>query len=114
MSLKNFDVVPVPVDNTSPLSVLVTGASRGIGLELVRQYAAANRGNKVFATARSPSSATGIKDLQAKYSNIHLVDMGRDEREVGEGLRGCCRQADRSSGSPVQQRWAERWPSNGC
>jgi len=41
-------------------TVLVTGSNKGIGLELVRQYAA--RGARVIATARNPAEA---KDLQA-------------------------------------------------
>ena len=44
-------------------TVLVTGANRGIGLELTRQYAA--RGWKVIATARKPAEATELKALAA-------------------------------------------------
>lgn len=39
-------------------SVLITGANRGIGLELARQYAAS--GAKVIATARNPEAATDL------------------------------------------------------
>ena len=45
-------------------TVLVTGANRGIGLELTRQYAA--RGWKVIATARKPAEATELKALAAE------------------------------------------------
>lgn len=45
-------------------TVLVTGANRGIGLELTRQYAA--RGWKVIATARKPTEATELSALAAK------------------------------------------------
>lgn len=41
-------------------TVAITGAARGIGLELCRQYAA--QGDRVFALARDPSKA---RDLQA-------------------------------------------------
>ena len=44
-------------------TVLVTGANRGIGLELTRQYAA--RGWKVIATARKPAEAAELKALAA-------------------------------------------------
>ena len=45
-------------------TVLVTGANRGIGLELTRQYAA--RGWKVIATARKPTEATELAALAKK------------------------------------------------
>lgn len=42
-------------------TVLITGAGRGLGLEMVRQYAA--DGWQVIATARDPSKATGLAAL---------------------------------------------------
>ena len=42
-------------------TVLITGANRGIGLELVQQYAA--RDWKVIATARNPAEATELNAL---------------------------------------------------
>lgn len=42
-------------------TVLITGASRGIGLELARQYAAA--GERVFATCRAPADAKDLNTL---------------------------------------------------
>ncbi|MEZ5563626.1 MAG: SDR family NAD(P)-dependent oxidoreductase [Gammaproteobacteria bacterium] len=44
-------------------TVLVTGANRGIGLELARQYAA--RGWKVIATARKPAEAAALSAIAA-------------------------------------------------
>jgi NAD(P)-dependent dehydrogenase (short-subunit alcohol dehydrogenase family) len=41
--------------------VLVTGSNRGLGLELVRQYAGA--GYEVVATCRDPDSAGGLREL---------------------------------------------------
>jgi NAD(P)-dependent dehydrogenase (short-subunit alcohol dehydrogenase family) len=46
------------------MRALVTGASRGIGLELVRQLAA--RGDRVVAAARTPESASLLKELAAE------------------------------------------------
>ena len=49
-------------------TVLITGSNRGIGLEFVRQYAAA--GWKVIATTRDPKSATELAALAASRKNI--------------------------------------------
>jgi NAD(P)-dependent dehydrogenase (short-subunit alcohol dehydrogenase family) len=50
--------------------VLITGASRGIGLELTRQYA--ERGWNVIATARDPGEAAALKDIARKHPNVKL------------------------------------------
>eukprot|EP00928_Gymnodinium_smaydae_P023502 TRINITY_DN19372_c0_g1_i1.p1 TRINITY_DN19372_c0_g1~~TRINITY_DN19372_c0_g1_i1.p1 ORF type:complete len:302 (+),score=51.29 TRINITY_DN19372_c0_g1_i1:21-926(+) len=46
---------------------LVQGASRGLGLELVRQLA--RRGDTVFATCRDPAAAAALADVQATFPN---------------------------------------------
>ncbi len=51
-------------------TVLVTGANRGIGLELTRQYAA--RGWRVIGTARKPAEAAELTAL-ASASNGRVV-----------------------------------------
>ena len=71
---------PVPVP-TAPvaLTVLVTGASRGLGLELVRQYAAARQDNTVFAAVRSVEKAAESTSLlgavAAAHANVHIVPL---------------------------------------
>ena len=65
-------------------TVLVTGASRGIGLELVRQYAADNW--NVLATARDPEDSASLADLSEKYGakiEIHALDVA-DEDSIEE------------------------------
>jgi NAD(P)-dependent dehydrogenase (short-subunit alcohol dehydrogenase family) len=53
-------------------TLLITGASRGIGLELARQYAA--DGWQVIATVRDPASATGLKDIAGEL-RIEALDV---------------------------------------
>ncbi len=54
-------------------TVLITGANRGIGLELARQYAA--RGWHVIATARRPATAAELNALAAASDGRVLVEM---------------------------------------
>ncbi|MBC8170973.1 MAG: SDR family NAD(P)-dependent oxidoreductase, partial [Anaerolineae bacterium] len=46
--------------------VLITGANRGIGLELVRQYLQ-QANSQVFAACRQPDQATALHQLAAEY-----------------------------------------------
>ncbi|WP_262922952.1 SDR family NAD(P)-dependent oxidoreductase [Hymenobacter cellulosilyticus] len=46
-------------------SVLITGANRGLGLELTRQYL--ERGDQVFAASRQPEGATDLQALSQQY-----------------------------------------------
>lgn len=57
-------------------TVMVVGASRGIGLEFVRQYAAA--GWTIYCTVRDEHSANSLRDLGAK---VHQLDV-RDEAAI--------------------------------
>jgi NAD(P)-dependent dehydrogenase (short-subunit alcohol dehydrogenase family) len=57
-------------------TVLVTGAARGLGLELVRQYA--TDGWTVLACARAPGRATGLAALAAGAGGrveVHALDL---------------------------------------
>lgn len=59
--------------------VLVTGASRGIGLEFVRQFLA--RGDRVFAACRSPEHAYELQELASEW--LHLITLNVvDERSI--------------------------------
>jgi NAD(P)-dependent dehydrogenase (short-subunit alcohol dehydrogenase family) len=61
---------------------LVTGANRGIGLELVRQLA--QRGDTVDAAARDPGAATelrGLAELHPGKVHLHRCDV-RDDASV--------------------------------
>ncbi|MFW2404779.1 MAG: SDR family oxidoreductase [Gammaproteobacteria bacterium] len=54
-------------------TVLVTGANRGIGLELTRNYAM--RGWNVIATARKPEKAIELNAIAAEYDNVLVEQM---------------------------------------
>lgn len=60
-------------------NVAITGAGRGIALELARQHAA--QGDRVFALARDPQGSEALRAL-AEQSNglltVHAMDVGDD------------------------------------
>ena len=55
-------------------TVLIVGASRGIGLEFVRQYTA--EGNRVIATHRKPEAGATLRELGAKPAVLDMLDEG--------------------------------------
>jgi NAD(P)-dependent dehydrogenase (short-subunit alcohol dehydrogenase family) len=57
-------------------TVLITGANRGIGLELTRQWA--EQGAQVLACCRKPDTASALQELARKHSNLscHALDVG--------------------------------------
>lgn len=63
-------------------TVLITGANRGIGLELARQYAAA--GWQVIGTARRPDTAQELAALDARVVQLDVTDPGSVERLSAE------------------------------
>ena len=57
-------------------TICITGANRGLGLELARQYL--ENGFRVIATCRLPESADELKKLQQKHDEhllIHALDV---------------------------------------
>src|SRR5262245_25568697 len=55
-----------------PQTVLVTGASRGLGLEFARQFAA--RGDRVIATVRNPASLPDIGPFAERVIPLEVTD----------------------------------------
>lgn len=60
-------------------SVLIVGATRGLGASLTKQYASQSS-NTVFATARSKSSATEQENVRW----VHDIDLMKSD--VGDKL----------------------------
>lgn len=60
-----------------PGRVLVTGAGRGIGLELVHQYA--RSGYEVIATCRDPDHATALSEVEGAVSVRRLDVTSEDD-----------------------------------
>lgn len=57
-------------------SVLITGASRGLGLQMVRQLLATpERPKKIIATARNPAAAEELQDLAKSNPGVHVVSL---------------------------------------
>lgn len=70
-------------------NIFITGASRGIGLEFVKQYAALATTKQIFATCRSESKSADLKQLASTYSKIKILelevrDYDKYEKVVGE------------------------------
>jgi len=63
-------------------TVLITGANRGLGLELARQYAA--DGWRVIGTARRPVEATELAALGVRVMELDVASAASVERLAGE------------------------------
>ncbi len=68
-----FSMLSVPVSAAESSTVLITGSSRGIGLELARQYAA--MGWQVIATCRSPENATDLQAIADAHDNVVIEQL---------------------------------------
>ena len=60
-------------------TVMIVGATRGIGLELVRQYSV--QGDNVIACARDTSAASLLEELASSHSNVTIeqLDVAQSE-----------------------------------
>ena len=65
--------------------IAITGAARGIGLELARQHLA--KGDRVYALVRNPAKADKLNALAAQSNgllSVHEMDVG-DDQSVQKG-----------------------------
>ncbi len=75
-------------------NILITGTNRGIGLELVRQYAADGSSNRIFACCRNPGNADALNEIAKSASDgpvsVYQLDVTDDQsaealaRELGD------------------------------
>lgn len=67
-------------------TVLITGANRGIGLEHARRYA--ERGSRVFATARIPAEADDLKALAKRHGDqVEILTYDAEDEAAPEALK---------------------------
>ncbi|ODM92681.1 C-factor [Orchesella cincta] len=56
-----------------PKNIVVTGANRGIGLELVKQLITKFNPDNIFATYRDPENSKDLLQLASQNGNLHAV-----------------------------------------
>lgn len=74
---------------TQARTVLITGANRGVGLELVRQYTAG--GCRVHACCRNPAGADELRDVLSGHDGvIHPLDVSNHQsiHDLSDALEG--------------------------
>jgi NAD(P)-dependent dehydrogenase (short-subunit alcohol dehydrogenase family) len=63
-------------------NVLIQGASRGIGLEFVRQLLAEPQVDRIFAACRSPQTATALTHLAAREPRLRVLALDAADEET--------------------------------
>ncbi|EJU02749.1 NADP-binding protein [Dacryopinax primogenitus] len=76
-------------------SYVIAGASRGIGLEFVKQLLA--KGDVVIAIARTPEKSTGLQELKGE-KNLHIL---QGDISKPEDMRACADATARITGGSV-------------
>ena len=75
-------------------TILITGANRGIGFELTRQFISA--GARIFATCRHPKRADDLNQFAGKHADrvaVLQLDVN-DESSIGAALNAVAAKAD--------------------
>ena len=76
--LSSPDTTPTPSRKSTLPSVLITGASRGLGREFARQYASA--GWTVHAGVRNLHQRSAIEELQHEQIICHQLDVAKHDQ----------------------------------
>lgn len=76
-----------------PGTVLITGASRGIGLEFAREYA--RRGWNVLATCRNPQQATALQQIAQQHPRVTIERLDVTDFAAVDAL------AEKYRGTPI-------------
>ena len=56
-------------------NIFITGCSRGLGLELVKQLVARNDTCNIVATCRSPDTCRALTELASSNTNVHVMPL---------------------------------------
>ncbi|CAJ1057094.1 C-factor [Xyrichtys novacula] len=70
-------------------SVLITGSSRGLGLQMVKDLAKrSSRPATIIASARNPTGSTDLQELSKSYPGVHIVTLDvESEQSVSSALQ---------------------------
>ena len=79
--LQSFSVVPRPAPQSGALNIVITGAARGIGFELVKQYAEADSRNVIVAAVRDLKAAKALDTLATQHNNVHIVPLDTSQQQ---------------------------------
>ena len=60
-------------------TIFITGANRGIGLELTRQLL--KEGNKIMAGCRNLNAADELRDLQSAFEELEILELAVDDED---------------------------------
>ena len=83
VSIINPDPGALEIQRSLGAQGLVTGASRGIGLEFVSQLLESGRCERVFAVYRQPHTAQGLMALQRTWGDRLVLFQGEMTQEEG-------------------------------
>ena len=56
-------------------NIFITGTSRGLGLEMVKQLVSRKTSGQIFATCRAPDQAVDLARIAAENKNVHLMQL---------------------------------------